>query len=545
MKVFDIRKITALFLSAFMLSALLCGCAENGKDSVTGAAESVSAPAESGVGTSPAAPGKYDISWKDAFQIPGLPDGHVTPNTAAFYRKDADGEYVVTVPLEEIYAAQQSDLILPRTHLYDEELGEIAEKLFPVIDYAMLNNYTRFVFPSRTFSSDELYGSYGKMGMTYAVNGSHIVSKNSAIRTLDDGERLYYVHMILPAQTIDARESMTNKENDDNYFTFSYDHYIEALTEARRICDSVPEGSDETQTALYLYRWLAENVEYDEKSDGDGYELLYDALVRKKTIDAGFADALNCLFNYAGIDCLTLLGRAARDEYDTDYYFIYWNVARIDGEYYYFDVAADLGSDPGTYRFFAVSQEELDSVFPRDSWGYDESIVPECKSSLWKRDEDESRQSILAHNGIWFYNTARESDPVEVFAHAFDLIGEDEEVAVTGETSDGWKITDVKYEEITDVIDGWCSADLRTALLEGRVRDEGGYAAYCPGSSHDRFFRIAGISRDGAKYTAHVYIIDPDCTVRTGKLYFTIGNNGVNYILNSVTFPDGTPAFGK
>ena len=157
--------------------------------------------------------------------------------------------------------------------------------------------------------------------------------------------------------------------------------YLQAVAAAREIVAGMPEGMGEYEKALYLYQWLTENVRYDRNDYYEGaWTLLYDTLVKRETVCAGYAEALYVLYNLAGIECFTVSGYL-NDPLNGGAGHI-WNVAKIDGEYYQFDSTWDEGVPPEGYHFFGVSADRLQLYYPRHVETLAEEYCPACTKSL-------------------------------------------------------------------------------------------------------------------------------------------------------------------
>lgn len=169
---------------------------------------------------------------------------------------------------------------------------------------------------------------------------------------------------------------------------FDMDKYHAALEAAQEVVDSVPKGYNEKQTALYLYNYLTENVSYDyddyygRDSGGSDWNLVYDALVNHSTVCAGYTEALYYLYNLAGIECITISGYIPATEWDTEGGYHIWNIARVNGDYYYFDATWDAGYPMYAYQFFGISEERLLSYYPRDIAAFEAEISPTCDKNL-------------------------------------------------------------------------------------------------------------------------------------------------------------------
>ena len=356
------KRVLCLLLAALLLCPLFTGCTQAGDAAVP---EESAAPTPAPQATEVPRDRSLDLSWAQAFRSSKLPEGSLSPEEIAFYSVDDDGAVsIVNVPKTEVYQSVESMGALPRTRYYEQFMPEQLESLYPVLDYAMAHDYCRFSIPTTQFNGQDIAFSAQYLRLTYRINNTGIGALSVTSRELPDGETLDYVLVTLPG--MDSRGRMAQ--------------YRQALARAREIVAEIPEGAGEYDKALYLYQWLTDNVRYDYNDYYDSdWTLLYDTLIRKRTVCAGYAEALYVLYNLAGIECFTVDGYLNRP--DGDGYHI-WNVARIDGTYYQFDATWDEGVEPGWYRFFGVSDARLQSYYPRHIETLAEEYCPACVEEL-------------------------------------------------------------------------------------------------------------------------------------------------------------------
>ena len=138
---------------------------------------------------------------------------------------------------------------------------------------------------------------------------------------------------------------------------------IQALGQARELADSVisqlvSQDMSQEETALVLYSWLCSHVEYDQRYYSDKASMPYEsqtalgALRDGTAICGGYSHALKLLFERAGIPCFNVSG-----VYYGEYHM--WNIARINGQWLWFDSTSDRGSD-GRFGFLRFALEQLD-----------------------------------------------------------------------------------------------------------------------------------------------------------------------------------------
>lgn len=395
------------FLLAVLLVMTLCGCAGKGErtEEQSGLPEATGQPAqEPGPVTIPEPTAEptpeftpeptpepnRDLDWSKAFREEYLlSEGSVTPEVVAFFSDGEEiGPEIVNVPIADVLAWWAAQETLPRTHYFEQFMPEKLQDLYPILDYAFAHSYSRFCVPTTTFTATDVAGGWKYLPLTYRINNNGISTLTPASFDLGGGKTLQYVTVTLKGMD---RQGVMQE-------------YQESLAAAREIVAGIPEGSSEYDKALYLYRWLTENVHY---YDGDYYEsewnLLYDTLVKRDTVCAGYAEALYVMYNLAGIECFTVLGAIYMDE---EWGAHIWNVAKIEGEYYLFDATWDTGLPPERYQFFGVSENTMQSIYPRTYLGQPEEYCPPCTRDLpLPGEEERAKQAELApgkvENGVY------------------------------------------------------------------------------------------------------------------------------------------------
>ena len=140
------------------------------------------------------------------------------------------------------------------------------------------------------------------------------------------------------------------------------------LDEALETC----RGETETETARNLYQWVAAHVTYDHatyriilKSGGYCDATEYPPIaatadpislvINGSGVCSGYAALYQLLLRSAGIPCWTVTGQTTSH----DWMYHAWNVARIDGEWKFFDVTWDDKGKTAGSRYFAVSYDKI------------------------------------------------------------------------------------------------------------------------------------------------------------------------------------------
>ena len=162
--------------------------------------------------------------------------------------------------------------------------------------------------------------------------------------------------------------------------------YTDALQEARRVLQEMPAGLDELKTAKYLYRYVASTVyyNYDNYYEETDYSMLYDAMILHSTVCTGYSEAIYCLFNLAGIDCLYLSGSVVENNVAE---FHAWNEAKVNGKWYIFDSTWDSSlmhydTPFDQLVFFGLSDAVSDHYAIRKPWPFMASVAPACSDVL-------------------------------------------------------------------------------------------------------------------------------------------------------------------
>ncbi|MGI6180909.1 MAG: transglutaminase domain-containing protein [Agathobaculum sp.] len=147
---------------------------------------------------------------------------------------------------------------------------------------------------------------------------------------------------------------------------------LQRLTDIHTLADEivreqVKDGMTETEKAERLYTYLTENVLYDHRYYSDRENMpyvsqtAYGALHDGLAICGGYAQALQVLFEKVGIPCFTVSGTMG-GEYHM------WNIARLDGEWNYFDATSDRGRADYWFNYFNVAQEKLSRYQWNTEW---------------------------------------------------------------------------------------------------------------------------------------------------------------------------------
>ena len=134
----------------------------------------------------------------------------------------------------------------------------------------------------------------------------------------------------------------------------------EIQTLAERIYgQTVTADMSQAEQAEALYTHLTEHVRYDFRYYGTPGEMPYDsttaygALHDQLAICGGHAQAFQSLLAQAGIPCVTVSGKMGGENH-------MWDLARIDGQWLYFDPTSDRGRAAYGFYFCGVGADTLE-----------------------------------------------------------------------------------------------------------------------------------------------------------------------------------------
>ena len=146
-------------------------------------------------------------------------------------------------------------------------------------------------------------------------------------------------------------------------FTKSKDRHLEEKEKLSEIVNEIVQGCKETDEygiVTYLHDEIISRCSYDTKTDN--MLNAYGCLVEGKAVCEGYAKAFIMLCDEFDIACLPV-GGVTKDENGNDVLHM-WNIVRIDGEWYHFDLTWDdptttVGGDFISYDYFGLSDEEI------------------------------------------------------------------------------------------------------------------------------------------------------------------------------------------
>ena len=173
------------------------------------------------------------------------------------------------------------------------------------------------------------------------------------------------------------------------YYDFYFDYRIgkvklqmmenETDAEIERIAKQLFLPSMNSETKAFLaHNYLAHTIDYTLIEDASPLEAsymqsAYGALIKKKCVCQGYAEAFKRLMDYAGIPCDTVCGQIKGS---TTYHA--WNILKLnDGcDNYHIDVTWDSAGERVSYAYFGLKDSEL-----ADARTWNQEFTPKCNSS--------------------------------------------------------------------------------------------------------------------------------------------------------------------
>ena len=174
---------------------------------------------------------------------------------------------------------------------------------------------------------------------------------NNALQQVGGGYLLCQLNRDGTAITITPENNMTREA------------CLARLEEIDRMADEllaecIRDGMTQREKAVAIYTVITDRVKYDRRYYTDissmphDSQTAYGALHDNLAICGGYSQAIQVLFEKAGIPCLTVQGQMRSENH-------MWNIAQIDGEWAYYDATSDRGMSKFGFVHFGVSEDEM------------------------------------------------------------------------------------------------------------------------------------------------------------------------------------------
>ncbi|MDE7124361.1 MAG: hypothetical protein K2N83_02575 [Eubacterium sp.] len=214
-----------------------------------------------------------------------------------------------------------------------------------------------------------------------------------------------YVYNYLPDYTMTAEEIE------------KYNAQIEAVI--AETAENARKLNTDIEKLIYIHNFIVDNIEYDEQKDSSKNNDIYGALVLKKTMCIGYAQAFNCIAKRTGFESYIVTSEELAHA---------WNLILLDGAYYFIDCTWDdptfpeptLTSDPvsgyGRYLHFMCSEKLLlENEYHSSDWVVNGCSVTGLAVStayddfFWRDYESLMRYS----NGSWYHDYGYAEDNIK------------------------------------------------------------------------------------------------------------------------------------
>ena len=171
-----------------------------------------------------------------------------------------------------------------------------------------------------------------------------------------EGERMYYLNIKSRGDTVVILEPRYNSYN-------ALGHQIALQSAAQTAINSIPStAQSQYDKALYLHDYLAQRVSYAYGTTDN--MTAYGALINGSAGCVGYAKAYQYLLQQAGITAWMVMGTATSSNGTENHA---WNVANLDGGWYYIDVTWDDTSSGISHKYFGLSLTEISADHTLDS----------------------------------------------------------------------------------------------------------------------------------------------------------------------------------
>ena len=150
------------------------------------------------------------------------------------------------------------------------------------------------------------------------------------------------------------------------------------------IANEASKKSSDFDRVLFVHDYLVDNSRYDTETaasgNADSYgHTAYGCIVLGSGVCDSYSKAFMCILQKINIECMYVRGVANNGSGSENHA---WNIAKLDGEYYQFDITWDDpvmsdGSDGKQYDYFGITTEEIKADHAFDN----EAAYPVCTAT--------------------------------------------------------------------------------------------------------------------------------------------------------------------
>lgn len=149
-----------------------------------------------------------------------------------------------------------------------------------------------------------------------------------------------------------------------NAYIFTYNFVYNTNAEQEKAADeavksilsSIDTGSGtEYEKIAAVYGWVVSNVKFTNRTNDTTIFSAYGAAVNCEAVCQGYAVLTYRLLTELGVSCRVIPGTGNSDNHA-------WNIAAVDGNYYYLDPTWDSSANAAKYLFFLRGTDDFDQL---------------------------------------------------------------------------------------------------------------------------------------------------------------------------------------
>lgn len=248
---------------------------------------------------------------------------------------------------------------------YYNQLDDCAKLIYDTIENNLCNMTAgNYEMKLSNEISDVLYEDNGEEKLDYSFQSAwdaltqdrtdtffiDITNVNLKIKKTTYGNKVNYALSIAP----DSNEGylLNGLENKQTVHAV-----LNSIREQRDSIISNASGSDYDKI-LQVHDWIIDNLEYESNIENSNVYNLYGALIEKKAVCEGYAEAFKYILDEMRIPCILVSGTATNSERTTERH--EWNYVQIDNKWYAVDSTWD---DPVVKGFGYVSNSVKHKYF--------------------------------------------------------------------------------------------------------------------------------------------------------------------------------------
>lgn len=248
---------------------------------------------------------------------------------------------------------------------YYNQLDDCAKLIYDTIENNLYNMTAgNYEMKLSNEISDVLYEDNGEEKLDYSFQSAwdaltqdrtdtffiDITNINLKIKKTTYGNKVNYALSIAP----DSNEGYLLKGLENKQTVHAV---LNSIRDQRDSIISNASGSDYDKI-LQVHDWIIDNLEYESNIENSNVYNLYGALIEKKAVCEGYAEAFKYILDEMRIPCILVSGTATNSEGTTERH--EWNYVQIDNKWYAVDSTWD---DPVVKGFGYVSNSVKHKYF--------------------------------------------------------------------------------------------------------------------------------------------------------------------------------------